>query len=189
MSYLRQQQLLDNALHGFLSGQYCRINPLIAMNRFNKAMNEVSDVNLCLSEINKTFHAVNHRMICAKLIALGISDHLVTWIMNFLTANPFQVRFGNALSNEVSASSGVPQDLVIDLHLFLVMIIDLSGERQLFCSMLANVTKMEAKPLMLRSYNLACSKSQLLNFAQPYPPSHSQIRSVLMFHSPGYGDK
>lgn len=78
-------------------GQSCLTNLLIAVNTITKAMNEGLGVDLSFLDFSKACDVVNHRIICAKLTALEVSDHQVTRIRCFFTARTFQVRIGNPI--------------------------------------------------------------------------------------------
>lgn len=73
---LHRQYLLHDAQHGFLSGRLGLTNLFIALNTVIYLMDDVEDV-------------VNHRFICAKLVALGVSSMMVCGITIYLAYRTF----------------------------------------------------------------------------------------------------
>lgn len=140
-----QQQLLATTQYGFLRGRSWLTNLLSVVNMVTEAMDEDWDINLYLLILSEAFEAVNQLMICAKFAALGIAEHLVIWIGTFLAVQTFQLCIGNALSNVALPTSIAPQRSNTSSPLFIITINDLSGEQQLFCSMLIDNTKVGGK--------------------------------------------
>src|SRR5206468_7854115 len=59
-----------------------------------------------------------------KLIKLGISGNMFTWIKNFLTDRKYQVKIEDTLSDIYSTENGTPQGSVLSPLLFLIMVND-----------------------------------------------------------------
>lgn len=74
----------------------CFTNLLSAASMVTKAIDKGSDANLCFLDFGKVYNVANHRILCTKLLALGVSDHLITWIRNFLVDRTLQVLIGHA---------------------------------------------------------------------------------------------
>lgn len=136
-----------------------------------KAIYEASDINLCFIDFSKTFYVVNHWIIYAKLVDLGISNHLVTWIRNVFADRTLQMQIVHALSNEALAPSGVLQGSIIGRLLFLVIINDLPGKLQLSCSMFVDTAKIWGKTTDVKiiQSNLLKTAEETVWFNTPHP--------------------
>lgn len=141
-AHLRRQHLLHDAQHGFVTGRSCLTNLLSTLNMITQLMDNGEDVDMCFLDFSKAFDIVNHRIICAKLTALGVSPEVVGWVRSFLANRTFQVRIDDVVSDSAAVPSGVPQGSVIGPLLFLVMVNDLPNEHRLFCRMFADDTKL-----------------------------------------------
>ena len=77
-----------------------------------------------------------------KLERYGISGKLLNWIKAFLTNRKQRVILGNATSDWVDVTSGVPQGSVLGPLLFLIYINDMPDGVRNICKMYADDTKL-----------------------------------------------
>ena len=79
-------------------------------------------VDLLFFDYSKAFDRVSHPILLRKLVDIGITDPLLSWIECFLRERTMQVRISGKLSSSVAVSSGVPQGSVLGPILFLVYV-------------------------------------------------------------------
>lgn len=87
---LRWPQFFDAIQHQLLRCRSCLIHLLSTVNMVTKAVYEGTCVYFWFLDFIKSFNAVNQQINCAKLTVLGFSDHLVIWIIIFLTARVYR---------------------------------------------------------------------------------------------------
>ncbi len=72
--------------------------------------------------LHKTIDSVNHRMLCLRLGAYGITPIVEDWVQALLSDVNFRVRVKSKLSDFRSSESGVPQGPVFGSTLFLICV-------------------------------------------------------------------
>ena len=71
------------------------------------------------------FEMVPHKLLIGKLQQTGISDHIISWILDYLTSREQKVVVDGKSSQFSSVISGVPQGSVLGPLLFLMYVDDL----------------------------------------------------------------
>ena len=66
-------------------------------------------VDMVYLDFSKAFDKVDYGILLRKLKALGITGHLGTWFLNFLTRRSHFVILPGAISGDSPVLSGVPQ--------------------------------------------------------------------------------
>lgn len=65
-------------------------------------------IMLCF-DFSKAFDSVNHNILIAKLMSLGLPLEFVVWCKSYLSDRKQRVRHGNTFSHFINCTSGVPQ--------------------------------------------------------------------------------
>ena len=78
--------LFSNEQHGFLPGQSCITQLLVAAKKWSEALDQGLPVDVIYSylDFKKAFDSVPHQRLLSKLKAYGISGNLSAWIESFL---------------------------------------------------------------------------------------------------------
>ena len=89
-------------------------------------------VCLITFDFSKAFNKLDYSLLISKLMRhpvekgeLSIPDHIVRWLMSFLTNRKQKVRVEDACSKEKMITSGMPQGSLLGLYLFNVFVSDL----------------------------------------------------------------
>ena len=128
--HLALDSILADCQHGFRSQRSCEtqlvqfVHDIIsnldgAVNRGDKR------TDLIIKDFAKAFDKVPHRRLLHKLEYYGIRGSTHKWINSWLSGRTQQVVLDGQASDPVPVLSGVPQDLVLGLVLFLIFINDL----------------------------------------------------------------
>ena len=77
-------------------------------------------------DLRKAFDSVPHATLMAKLMQIGLNDHTLTWIGDYLTGREQRVTVSGSTSQYSVFLSGVPQGSVLCPLLFLIYVDDLA---------------------------------------------------------------
>lgn len=89
-----------------------------------KAIDNSEITILILLDYSKAFDCANHRLILAKLKALGFHSDALAWIVSYLTDRAQKVKTNIGESRWVTLKNGVPQGSVLGPLLFTVLLYD-----------------------------------------------------------------
>ena len=78
-----------------------------------------------LLDFRKAFDLVDHHILVAKLLSLGVKPTVVNWVIDFLRSRQQRVKLNGVLSNWLDVPPGEPQGTRLGPWLFLAMINDL----------------------------------------------------------------
>nr|XP_023667962.1 uncharacterized protein LOC111844071 [Paramormyrops kingsleyae] len=69
-------------------------------------------------DFSSTFNSIIPHKLITKLTNLGLTTSICSWILNFLTNRPQNVRVGNRISSTLTLSTGAPQRCILSPALF-----------------------------------------------------------------------
>ncbi len=95
----------------------------------------------------KAFDVVSHKKLVYRLQAYGIQGNLLNWIGAYLTNRKQRVVIGDFVSCWLLVLSGVPQDSVLGLLLFIIFINDPVEHLNTFSELYADDTKLMQRVL------------------------------------------
>lgn len=149
-TFFIESGILHPQQHGFLNGRSTVSNLLLCVDSWSKDLDRNNPVDVIYLDFKKAFDRVPHKRLILKLKHFGVVDPLLSWISDLLTDRCCQVRIDDQLSDNFTASSGVPQGSVIGPLLFNAFISDLVYEFKSTVSFFADDTKFFGNPLTNR---------------------------------------
>ena len=117
--------ILYDLQHGFREKRSCETQLIILVDELAKYMQMGKQTDLILPDFSKGFDKVAHEKLVLKLHQYGIRGYTLNWIKDFLDNRKQTVVINGINSDEVPASTGVPQGSVLSPKLFLAYINDL----------------------------------------------------------------
>ena len=75
---------------------------------------------MVLLDLQKAFDTVNHKIMLQKLEAVGLHKSAIAWFKSYLYGRQQSVEIGEAISNPMTVTCGVPQGSILGPILFLV---------------------------------------------------------------------
>ena len=90
----------------------------------NELLNSIDNdeiVVMTLLDYSKAFDTANHKLILAKLRALGLQDTACDWIASYLSERTQMVSTAKGVSKEITLKNGVPQGSILGPILFTVL--------------------------------------------------------------------
>ena len=119
--------VIDLSQFGFIPGS-CTTFALISM--FHQWLGATdstgSTVRTALLDFRKAFGFVDHHILVAKLLSLGVNPSVLNWIIDFLRGRQQRLKVNGVFSDWLEVAAGVPQGTRWGPWLFLTMLNDLS---------------------------------------------------------------
>ena len=81
---------------------------------------------MILTDLQKAFDAINHKILLDKLLPIGFSKNTISWYDSYLAERHFTVEVANRVSKFANISCGVPQGSILGPLLFLIYVNDMS---------------------------------------------------------------
>ena len=125
--YIEENQLLNEAQHGFRKGKSTATGLLEFWNKVTDITDKGSDVSIIYTDFQKAFDSVPRDLLLLKLDRLGIRDKNLRWYENYLHDRTQRVVIKDQMSRTAPSESGVPQGSVLSGILFSLYINDLTN--------------------------------------------------------------
>ena len=109
--YLYHNHLITDAQYGFVMERSTELQLLNCSSvwvKFN-AIDAKCFVDIAYIDFAKAFDTVSHTKLLYKLSKYGISGNILKWFTSFLSNRKQRVKIGDAYSDYVDITSGVPQ--------------------------------------------------------------------------------
>ena len=125
VKYLQQENLQDVYQSAYKSNHSTVTALLNITEDIYNALDDSELTVLVLIDYSKAFDTINHRILFAKLKALGFHSDAISWIVSYLTDRKQKVKTLNDESGWEHIVNGVPQGSVIGPLLFSIMVYDI----------------------------------------------------------------
>ena len=125
-NYLSNNVLFDTLQSAYKQYHSTATALLNIVDDISKAMDRSLVTFLILLDYSKAFDCANHRLILAKLKALGFKDDALAWILSYLTNRIQKVKTSTSESRWVTLINGVPQGSILGPLFFTVLVSDIN---------------------------------------------------------------
>jgi len=145
MDHLTANELLAPTQYGFIPGRNISLQLLRVLDDWTEAWDDGEEIDCAYLDFAKAFDRVPHNRLVAKLDSFAICRSTVNWIKSFLTSREQVVVVGEASSERVQVTSGIPQGSVMGPILFVLFINDLPDGVSNTVLLFADDTKLYAR--------------------------------------------
>lgn len=113
--------------HGFYSGRSVESNLLLYANTIAQALDNGMQIDSIYTDFSKAFDKIDHNILVAKLLSLGINGDLLRWIMSYISNRSQIVNVNGFMSSSALLTSGIAQGSHLGPLFFIIYINDIKS--------------------------------------------------------------
>ncbi|CAL4218423.1 unnamed protein product, partial [Meganyctiphanes norvegica] len=113
MEHLTENNLLNDAQHGFRDGRSCLTNLLETLESWKEIIDDGDCIDVAYLDFRKAFDLVLHEHLIYKMSKYGIEGQILDWVKDFLNGRTQMVVIRGTAASPRTVTSGVPQGSVL----------------------------------------------------------------------------
>ena len=163
LQFCLNRDLIPDEQFGFLPGRSTEWQLLSLTECFQEAMEKGHNSHALFLDVAKALDWVEHKLLLAKLSAVGLDSSAVKWIASYLSSRQICTRVEGYTSSLSAISSGVQQGLVLGPLLFLLYFRDLPSSVECDSAMFADDSLLFGTHCETAGSGLCCSVAENLD--------------------------
>jgi hypothetical protein len=118
----RIEDKLDDHQYGALKGRSTTHALVDMLHHWHSAVDKGQSVRTVFIDFAKAFDHVDHNILVEKLLAFGLPDTILRWMISFLMKRRQRVKIGDVLSEWLEVFAGMPQGSFLGPLTFIILI-------------------------------------------------------------------